>query len=455
MLESLRYKLARAFALLLVLQAALTVAAFTEGGRNPLAWGSLLALAAAGMAWATQRRLDREPHDDRPLRENEARTQALLDSAVDAMITIDERGLIRTFNPAAERMFGHVAGEVIGHNVSLLMPSPDREQHDGYLARYLATGERKVIGIGREVTARRKDGSLFPVELSVAEARLGDWRVFVGTIRDLTERHQALAELRTMTQQLWQAAKLASVGELAASIAHELNNPLATISLRIEATLRRTPADDPRRRALEIVEQEVKRMADLVSNLLQFSRRHSEQISTMDVGQEVTRAVELIHHHLRKRRVEVVQDLAPTTPTIYADRQKLRQVFLNLLTNACDAMHDGGTLTLRSFPAKLESGTPAVAIEFRDTGVGIPADHLDRVMDPFFTTKGEGQGTGLGLAICRRIVQEHQGTIQIESTVGQGTTVRLLLPVENATNVTGLQGMDGDERTTRPATDRR
>jgi two-component system sensor kinase FixL len=254
MLDTLRGKLARAFALLLVLQAGLTLAAFADGWRAPLAWGSLLALAAAGTAWAAQRRLDREPRSNRALRESETRSQALLDSAVDAMITIDERGLIQTFNPAAERMFGYAVGEVIGKNVALLMPAPYRDQHDGYIANYLATGRRKIIGIGREVVGQRKDGSLFPAELSVAEARHGDWRVFVGTIRDLTERRQALAdiegmndELRAMTQQLWQAAKLASVGELAASIAHELNNPLATISLRIESVLRRTPADDPRR----------------------------------------------------------------------------------------------------------------------------------------------------------------------------------------------------------------
>jgi PAS domain S-box-containing protein len=466
MFRSTESKMLFAFLLVLLLESSLAAVAFVESGwRALVAWGSLLVVAATGAAWALQRRLLREAGSadviaaGQALAESEARSQALLDSAVDAIISIDERGLVRTFNPAAERMFGYVAAEVIGRNVSTLMPPPYREQHDSYIARYLTTGHRTIIGIGREVVGRRKDGTVFPVELSVAEARLGDWRVFVGTIRDLTERkraedairesqrnlERALAELqgkndeiRAMTQQLWQAAKLASVGELAASIAHELNNPLATISLRIEAVLRRTPEDDPRRRALEIVEQESKRMAELVANLLQFSRRHQEQISTMDVGQEVSRAVELIHHHLRKRQVEVVQNLAADTPTIYADRQKLRQVFLNLLTNACDAMAQGGTLTLRIGPTTLPSGGRAVQIEFVDTGIGIPKDHLDRVMDPFFTTKGEGHGTGLGLAICRRIVQEHQGSIRIDSEVGKGTTVRLVLPVENPANVTGL-----------------
>jgi len=286
-------------------------------------------------------------------------------------------------------------------------------------------------------------------------------RGFVRVTRDVTERkradeslrhskenlERAVAELRAkneeiraMTQQLWHAAKLASVGELAASIAHELNNPLATVCLRVESTLQRTPADDPRRRALEIVQQETKWMGDLVANLLQFSRRGEDKISTVDIREELSRAVELIQHHLRKQQVTVVQELAPETPTIFADRQKLRQVFLNLLTNAGDAMPQGGTLTLHSAPASLENGLPAVLIEFVDTGMGIPAEYLEKVMEPFFTTKGEGKGTGLGLAICRRIVQEHQGTIQVESEFGKGATVRLVLPVRNGGNVAPLRG---------------
>jgi PAS domain S-box-containing protein len=524
----------------------------------------------------------RKPAQD-ALATSEARMHALLEAAVDGIISIDARGIIQTINPAAERMFGYAEEEVIGQNIKLLMPLPYREEHGGYLARYLATGEKKIIGIGREVVGLRKDGTTFPLELSVAEARLGDWRMFVGIIRDIAERkrteerfrlvvestpnaivmvngaghivlvnsqaekffgyrreelvgqpveilvperlraehsgyrasffaspaarpmgagrdlygqrkdgsefpveigltpirtsegllvlsaivditerkraeealrqnkeelEKVVAELqakneevRTMTQQLWQAAKLASVGELAASIAHELNNPLATVSLRVESVLARTPAEDLRRRALEIVEQEAKRMGELVANLLQFSRRGDGQASTVDVRQELTKAVELIHHHLRKRLITVVQEFAPDTPTIYADRQKLRQVFLNLFTNAGDAMPEGGTLTLRTAPAALENGKPAVLIELADTGIGIPAKHLERVMDPFFTTKEEGKGTGLGLAICRRVVHEHYGTIRIASEVGRGTTVRLVLPVKSGDNVDRLRGV--------------
>src|SRR5262249_16262266 len=160
---------------------------------------------------------------------------------------------------------------------------------------------------------------------------------------------------------------------------------------------------------------------NLVSNLLQFSRRGEEKTSTVEIPQELTKAVELIQHHLRKQQVAVVLELAADTPTIFADRQKLRQVFLNLLTNAGDAMPEGGTLTRGSARASREDSKPAVWIEFADTGVGIPAEYREKVMEPFFTTKEEGKGTGLGLAICRRVVQEHQGTIGIHSEVGKGT----------------------------------
>jgi PAS domain S-box-containing protein len=513
---------------------------------------------------------------------SEARLHALLEAAVDAVISIDERGLIQLINPAAERMFGYSAQELIGQNVKLLMPAPYQDEHDGYLARYQATGEKKIIGIGREVVGLRKDGTKFPLDLSVAEARLGEWRSFVGIIRDLSERkrteerfqvvvesapnaivminaagtmvlvnaqaekffgyrreemigqsvemlvperfrgnhanyragffaspsarpmgsgrdlfgrrkngsefpveigltpihtsegllilsaivdiserkaadvalrqsHEELErlvaelrakneEVRATTQQLWQAAKLATVGELAAGIAHELNNPLATIRLRIESVLKRTPANDPACRALEIIEQEARRMGELVANLLQFSRRGAEQISTVDVRQELTKAVELIHHLLRKSSISVVQEFTPDTPTIFADRQKLRQVFLNLLSNAADAMPSGGSLTLPTASAALDNGTPGIVIEFVDTGIGMPAESLEKALEPFFTTKEEGKGTGLGLAICRRVIQEHQGTIHITSEVRKGTKVRLVLPLKNDANVERVRG---------------
>jgi signal transduction histidine kinase len=203
--------------------------------------------------------------------------------------------------------------------------------------------------------------------------------------------------------------------------------------------LAKTPAEDPRHRPLEIVAQETRRMAALVGNLLQFCRRGPAEASTVDLQRELTESVELIQHHLRKRQVRIDRQLAPDTPSIIANRQKLRQVFLNLLTNASDAMNEGGTLTLRTRRDRTKNNEPAVLLEFTDTGAGIPAADLERVMEPFFTTKEEGKGTGLGLAICRRIVQEHDGSIQILSEQGKGTTVRVLLPVASSVNTQILQ----------------
>jgi signal transduction histidine kinase len=213
------------------------------------------------------------------------------------------------------------------------------------------------------------------------------------------------------------------MGELAASIAHELNNPLGTVSLGIEELLSTAPPESPERRELKIIEQETERMARLVANLLQFSRPGHQQVSTFDVSEEIEKTLELSFFFLRKRTVEL--------PLIQGDRQKLRQVFLNLIVNASDAMLRGGTLTLRTRASVLDGDKPAVALEFADTGAGIPPENLSKIMEPFFTTKEAGKGTGLGLAICRRIVQEHHGTLGITSEVGQGTTVRVTLPVRN------------------------
>jgi signal transduction histidine kinase len=222
------------------------------------------------------------------------------------------------------------------------------------------------------------------------------------------------------------------MGELAASIAHELNNPLATVSLRVEFLLARTPENDPGRRALEIIEREVDRMANLVANLLQFSRR-GPQISTLDVSEQIEATLELIENHLRSLGITVVREFAPDAPMIAGDRQQLWQVFLNLFTNASDAMPEGGTLTIRVAAAESQ-----IAVEVSDTGQGIAPEDLPRVFESFFTTKPAGKGTGLGLPISRRIVEEHGGTLHLASEPGKGTTVRILLPVINAAAAASL-----------------
>ncbi len=244
-------------------------------------------------------------------------------------------------------------------------------------------------------------------------------------------------ELNAVTQQLWQAAKLATMGELASSIAHELNNPLATVSLRIESLTAQTSQDDPRRRELEIIGQEVERMGNLVTNLLQFSRRSQKQISTVDIREEIEKTLELIHYHLRQSNIRVIREFATEVSGILADRQQLRQLFLNLFTNASDAMPKGGTLTIH---VAAQPEGKKIFIEIADTGTGIPPEILPKVMEPFYTTKPEGKGTGLGLAICRRIAQEHRGTLDItsEGIPGKGTKVRITLSSIDPGNSIGL-----------------
>lgn len=407
----------------------------------------------------------------------------ILDIAEDGILTIDARQRIVLFNRGAAKLFGYAAEEIVGQPIDVLIPGRFRPPHHGQVEEFgRSPAPARLMGERREVYGLRKDGTEFPAEVSISKFGAGGGMLFTAIVRDVSERKQyeaaqreleelrgkarlaevqaradeqlretarqrekALAELQTKseelkatTQQLWQAARLAGVGELAASIAHELNNPLGTVSLRVEGLLAKTPSDDPRRKPLEVIEGEVERMAGLVANLLQFSRAGRDQVSTVDICEEIGKTVDLVSHHLRKRRVRVEASFAPGIPTVHADRQQLRQVFLNLFTNAADAMPDGGVLAPRVRPGELPGGSPAVVVEVADSGVGIPPALLSRVFDPFFTTKEEGKGTGLGLAICKRIVDQHRGRIEVESETGRGTTIRIALPVRPDTNVVSL-----------------
>ncbi len=301
---------------------------------------------------------------------------------------------------------------------------------------------------------RRKDGTINHEILTITpiQDRADVFTHFVGIKQDITDvkmAEEALrltnvrlaaaledlqsksAEVTAMTQQLWQASKLATMGELAASVAHELNNPLATILLRLEALSGQLNGDQQKSEAVEIVIGEVERMGSLVGGLLQFSRGGHQQISSLDVRQEVDNTLKLIEYHLRNQKIEVVREFDASVPMMAADRQQLRQVFLNLLTNASDAMPCGGRLVARIRSVEIEEGVSGVSIEFIDSGEGIAPAHLARIWEPFFTTKPAGKGTGLGLAICRRIIEEHKGKISLDSRLNEGTTVKMFLPAIN------------------------
>jgi PAS domain S-box-containing protein len=416
-------------------------------------------------------------HSPVPIRIAPERLADILNIAEDGIVTVTGGQEIVVFNRGAAKIFGYEPTDVIGRSLNLLIPQIYHVAHPGYLDEFARSPDvSRLMNQRKPVFGRRKDGSEFPAEITISKLDQGGETLFTAIVRDITERKryeeqilrlnqeledrvrartaelaernvqldqknkesgQKSRELKVATQQLWQAARLAGVGELAASIAHELNNPLGTVSLRVEGVLAKTPPDDPRRAALEIIDQEVTRMARLVGNLLQFSRAGRDQVSTVDVCDELTRTIELTEHHLTRYGVRVEPDYHPGVPVIFADRQQLRQVFLNLFTNAADAMPTGGRLAVRVRPGALAAG-PAAVVEVADTGVGIPPEYLVRVTDPFFTTKEEGKGTGLGLAICKRIVGQHGGRLDIDSTVGRGTTIRITLPVKNDANVAGL-----------------
>jgi PAS domain S-box-containing protein len=379
------------------------------------------------------------------LRSSELRYRRLFESAKDGILILDaDSGQVIDVNAFLIQLLGFPKEEFLGKELWQIGLFKD------IAASKVAFTELQERGYIRyeNLPLETRGGSVRLVEFVSNSYMVGTSRVIQCNIRDITERKQAegklkeanqrleqtLAELQakrdelaSMTEQLWQASKLATMGELAASIAHELNNPLATVGLHAETLLMKMPEGSDQRKPLEIIAQEVDRMASLVNNLLQFSRRSCRQVSTVDPRVEISNSVEFVHYHLRTRKIEVVCDFADPLPTIQADRPQLQQVFLNLLTNACDAMSEGGKLTMRANSGLLNNAE-AVAIEFADTGEGITSENLNKIWNPFFTTKPEGKGTGLGLAICRRLVEQHGGTIDIQSQPGRGTSVRLLFP---------------------------
>jgi two-component system sensor kinase FixL len=325
----------------------------------------------------------------------------------------DEKGTVQSFNPAAARIFGYSSDEVIGQKLTILMPEPDGSQHGDYLGSYLQSGEKKIIGIGREVVGQRKDGTIFPMYLAVSEVHLRDEVKFTGIVRDLTEFKQ-------LQEKVLQAQSLATIGEMAASIAHEIKNPLAGISGAIQVLQDGLEAGDPRQEIMEEIVSQVRRLDSRVRELLMLSkpwqpekqlcnlRSLLEGISASAQEQESFARVEFIFK--RKKAVMV-----PVDPTFF------EQVLWNVLHNATQAMPDGGEIRY-SFSQKEEF----VLLTVADTGAGIPDHQLDRIFRPFFTTKT--RGTGLGLAICQKIMQAQGGSITVSSEVGRGTEVTLSFP---------------------------
>lgn len=347
------------------------------------------------------------------LRASEARWRSVVTSAVDGIVMIDSSGRLESFNPAAERLFGYLESEVLGRNVSMLMPSPQREEHDGYIARYLREGGARVIGIGREVTGRRKDGTLFPIQLSVAEVSVGGERKFTGILHDLTRRVRLEAQLR-------EQASMARLGEMAAVIAHEVRNPLAGIRGAIQVIGSRLPAGSAEVGVAHEIVNRIDALGELMKDLLLFARPPQPKVAPVDIQSLVMSTAELLRTDpaMAGVRVEVLGEAPPVT----ADGGLLKIVFTNLLVNGGQAINGEGMITVH---VAARDGTCSVV--FHDSGPGIPGDVRERVFTPFFTTKA--RGTGLGLPTARQLIEAQHGRIRIDCPPQGGTAVTVELPL--------------------------
>ncbi len=344
----------------------------------------------------------------------EAYLRAIFDTAPDAIIVIDRDGTIRAFNPAAMRQFGWSFAEVAGQNVKMLMPLPYRDGHDGYIARYLATGERRIIGVGRVVVGLRKDGSTFPMELSVSEVRTEQGIFFMGFIRDLTERQLTEARLQDLQAELTHMSRLTAMGEMASALAHELNQPLSAIANYLTGSRRLIERGELDAKviggAIDKASEQALRAGDIIRRLRSFVSPAENERTVERVGKLVEEASALALVGAKDKNIQVSFRIDPEADLVLADRVQIQQVLVNLIRNALEAM-DGAPrreLVIGSRPAP----DRMVEISVSDTGSGIPPEVMKNLFQSFFTTKAEGMG--VGLSVCRTIVEAHGGHIRAE-----------------------------------------
>jgi two-component system sensor kinase FixL len=384
-----------------------------------------------GIAWAGERLLRARTLAEASTHAamaREAHVQSILETVPDAMVVIDIRGIMQSFSATASRLFGYSAGEVIGKNVSMLMPSPYREQHDGYLERYLSTGERRIIGIGRVVVGERKDGSTFPMELAVGEMKSSGDRFFTGFIRDLSERQKTESRLQELQSELVHVSRLTAMGEMASTLAHELNQPLSAISNYLKGSRRliesSTDAQSSMlREALDKAAEQALRAGQIIRRLRDFVARGESERRVENIAKLVEEASALALVGAKDQAVRVRFRFDPMVELAIADKIQIQQVLLNLMRNAVEAMQDGPTRELVLTAAPVDSDMVRVSVS--DTGSGIAPDVLSQLFQPFVTTKQ--QGMGVGLSICRTIVESHGGQIWAEPNPGGGTVFNFTL----------------------------
>jgi PAS domain S-box-containing protein len=360
-----------------------------------------------------------EPED--ALRRSEALSRAFLASASESIVATDATGRIVLLNARAETMFGYTRAELIGQPVEFLIPERLRERHVAHRATYMAAPRVRSMGQGLDLIGLRKDGSEFPVEVSLSFVQTDEGTSAIAFITDISERVALQRAAR-------QSDKLAALGTLSAGIAHEINNPIGIITSRVEVMLLEAEGGElsaELRKDLDVILRHARRVASITQALLSFARQSSGNREPVNLNRVAEEMVHLVQKDMSRARVDVTLKLDENLPEISADANAIGQVLLNLLTNARRAMPDGGEITIETshLPA-----TRSVRLLVRDNGSGIAPEILPRIFDPFFTTKPDG--TGLGLSISHGIVHDHHGTVDVNSEVGNGTTFTLTFPLD-------------------------
>src|SRR6516165_6306261 len=392
---------------------------------------ALFTMIGVGIAWSgeqLQRNRMRAATSTRDALAREAHLASILNTVPEAMIVIDEDGIVQSFSPAAERLFGYGAAEMIGKNVKMLMPSPYRENHDGYLEGYLRTGERRIIGIGRVVVGERKDGSTFPMELAVGEMTSGKTRFFTGFIRDLTERQEAEARLQELQSALVHVSPLTALGEMASALAHELNQPLSAIANYMKGSRRllhdRTDQQSNMiREAMDKAAEQSLRAGQIIRRLRDFVARGETERRIESLKKLLEEASALALVGAKDRGVRVTYAFDPALDSVLADKVQVQQVVLNLVRNAIEAMEQSHHRELMIGTERGEDGMAIVKII--DTGSGIAPEIAGQLFQPFVTTKSHG--LGVGLSISRTIIESHGGRISVEPNPSGGTIFRFTL----------------------------